>query len=257
MEQSRQVTCAAGQMNVNTGTRASLEWTLAVPELWPWLIAALAIVIVVVVVANVIDAVVDFVDEAIDYFFWQSGNSDDGEEDGGDTSSDNDVAPSSGGTPSPEQDPNNKGREELAKLIKTAVQTTKKTIATIETAKTVIQGGTAGTIGKLFPESYAGEGHKEIVYGSDAKSESKLYRQMQKRGWTKELVQSTVDNPYTTRKSTNKATGNTATVYYNEDGSHVILDDVSNEVIQVSDRGDLNWAPDGSIIDPYIPKGGE
>lgn len=84
-----------------------------------------------------------------------------------------------------------------------------------------------------------------------------MYRQMAQRGWTKELVQSTVDNPYTTRFSRNKATKNTATIYYNKDGSYVILDDLTNEVVQVSNRNNPAWAPDSDIIDPYIPERGE
>jgi hypothetical protein len=93
---------------------------------------------------------------------------------------------------------------------------------------------------------------KPIKYGSTKKSAKKLGNQMNNRGWTKETVQDTVDNPYTTRQSTNKSTGNSATAYYTEDGAYVIIDDVTNEVVQVSDRFDSKWVPDPSIKDPYI-----
>ena len=76
---------------------------------------------------------------------------------------------------------------------------------------------------------------------------------MTNRGWTQDSVRDTVDNAYTTRKAVNKATGNTATVYYNKDGSHVIIDDITNEVVQVSDKFEPNWIPDQSIINPYNP----
>lgn len=68
------------------------------------------------------------------------------------------------------------------------------------------------------------------------------------------MVEDTVRNPYTTRVSTNKATGNSATVYYNKSGSYVVIDDVTKEVVQISDNiNPSTWIPDPSIIDPYKP----
>ena len=46
-------------------------------------------------------------------------------------------------------------------------------------------------------------------------------------------------------------------VYYRQSGAHVIIDDASGEVIQLSNRFDpKSWIPDDSIVDPYIPGGG-
>ena len=98
-------------------------------------------------------------------------------------------------------------------------------------------------------------GSKAIKYGSDTKTETKLSNQMNKRGWTKESVQNTVDSPYTTSPSKNLATQNSATAYYNKDGSYVILDDVTNEVVQISNCNDPNWVPDTNIQNPYKPGG--
>lgn len=92
-----------------------------------------------------------------------------------------------------------------------------------------------------------------IKFGSNAKSAEKLANQMQKRGWDESLVRQTVDSPYTTRVSKNLATGNSSTVYYMKDGSYVIVDDITNEVVQISDRFDTNWIPDVNIINPYKP----
>ena len=96
---------------------------------------------------------------------------------------------------------------------------------------------------------------KPIKYGSESKSETKLNNQLKKRGWTQESVQDTVDNPYTTRLSKNLATQNSATVYYNKDGSYVILDDITNEIVQISNRYDPRWVPDANIQNPYKPGG--
>lgn len=94
----------------------------------------------------------------------------------------------------------------------------------------------------------------QVVFGSDAKNLSKLKRQMEKRGWTKETVIETVDNPYTTRRSKNLATNNSATAYYDKSGNYVIIDDITKEVVQISERGNMDWLPDKNIINPYKPR---
>ncbi|MCR5460118.1 MAG: hypothetical protein K6F51_09500 [Acetatifactor sp.] len=98
---------------------------------------------------------------------------------------------------------------------------------------------------------------EDLIFGSNTKSAQKLANQMSRRGWTEDLVKQTVDAPYTTRASLNKATGNDATVFYTERGSYVIVDDVTYEIVQVSDNvNPETWAPDPCIVDPYVPKRG-
>lgn len=98
------------------------------------------------------------------------------------------------------------------------------------------------------------------IWVHNANCELKLANQMNSRGWTPDSVKSTVDNPFTTRVSVNKRTGNTATVFYTEKGSYVVVDDVTHEIIQVSENINMEtWAPDQTIIDHYVPyeyKGG-
>lgn len=117
----------------------------------------------------------------------------------------------------------------------------------------VLEGVENGEVGKRIPSD-------ELVFGSETKSATKLANQMNSRGWTPDSVKSTVDNPFTTRVSVNKRTGNTATVFYTEKGSYVVVDDVTHEIIQVSENINMEtWAPDQTIIDPYVPyeyKGG-
>ena len=94
-----------------------------------------------------------------------------------------------------------------------------------------------------------------VQFGSDTKSLTKLTNQMTQRGWTESTVRGTVSNPYTTRVSTNLATGNSATAYYNQSGSYVIVDNVTKVVVQISDNiNPSSWIPDPNIINPYIPK---
>jgi len=103
--------------------------------------------------------------------------------------------------------------------------------------------------------SVSGKGAgKSIKFGSDTKSVQKLSNQMTQRGWTESTVRDTVSSPYTTRVSTNKATGNPATVYYNKAGGYAIIDDTTKAVVQVSDNiNPSTWIPDPSIINPYKP----
>lgn len=83
----------------------------------------------------------------------------------------------------------------------------------------------------------------------------KIQGQMSKRGWTDSSINKTINEPYTTRLAINKTTPtrNPATAYYNKDGSYVIRDNITGDIIQISKRGDVNWIPDSSIVNPYIP----
>jgi hypothetical protein len=91
----------------------------------------------------------------------------------------------------------------------------------------------------------------EVTVGTNITG--KIQGQMANRGWTEDNINNTIDSPYTTREALNKATGNSATAYYNEDGSYVVKDNVTGDVVQISKVGDTNWAPDSTIINPYQP----
>jgi len=93
----------------------------------------------------------------------------------------------------------------------------------------------------------------DLVFGSGTKPYKKLNNQMRKRGWDSASVKNIVDTPYTTRPTVNRANGNPATAYYGKDGSYVVVDNVTNEIIQVSNKFNPNWQPDPNIIDPYLP----
>ncbi len=81
----------------------------------------------------------------------------------------------------------------------------------------------------------------------------KIRDQMIKRGWTNELIEKTKKQPFTKREALNKANNNKATAYFNKDGSHIVVDDITKSIIQVSDRT-RSWAPDRTIVNPYISK---
>lgn len=67
---------------------------------------------------------------------------------------------------------------------------------------------------KWFKKAPRKKSTNSLKFGSNTKTANKLANQMKKRGWTQASVKKLTNNPYTTRKSTNKATGNSATAYY-------------------------------------------
>lgn len=79
--------------------------------------------------------------------------------------------------------------------------------------------------------------------------ESKILRQMNKRGWTKESVEGTIENPSRTAKTRDTrnledgsgSRDDPATAYVNSDGSYVIRNDLDGTIVQVSNRNNPGW----------------
>jgi RHS repeat-associated protein len=76
----------------------------------------------------------------------------------------------------------------------------------------------------------------------------KIEKQIGKRGWTKESVQTTIENPSRTVQTADTrhlADGtrlnDPATAYINQDGSYVVRNNRSGDVVQVSNRNDPSW----------------
>ncbi len=76
----------------------------------------------------------------------------------------------------------------------------------------------------------------------------KILKQLQRRGWTPETVLRTIEEPFRTVKTRDtryvpegRRLDNPATGYINEDGSYVIRNDETGDIVQVSDRTDPNW----------------
>lgn len=76
----------------------------------------------------------------------------------------------------------------------------------------------------------------------------KIANQMESRGWTDQLVDDTIANPTTTvatRDVRHTADGtrmnDPATAYLRDDGSYVVRNDVTGDIVQVSNRNDSGW----------------
>lgn len=74
---------------------------------------------------------------------------------------------------------------------------------------------------------------------------TKITTQMSKRGWTPALVEQTMRNPAQTYPVWDYTSGTkqAATAYARADGSYVVVNDSTHDVVQVSDRGDPDWKP--------------
>ena len=81
----------------------------------------------------------------------------------------------------------------------------------------------------------------------------KIRRQMERRGWADELIKDTIRSPMQTGETVDHRTvgdqkrDEPATAYFRADGSYVVRNDRTKEIVQLSDRHDPNWTPDDRI----------
>ena len=81
----------------------------------------------------------------------------------------------------------------------------------------------------------------------------KIRKQMGPRGWTDALIRGTIRSPTRTGETGDHRTvegekrDDPATAYFRGDGSYVIRNDRTNEIVQLSDRNDPDWTPDDRI----------
>lgn len=77
----------------------------------------------------------------------------------------------------------------------------------------------------------------------------KIERQMISRGWDRGSIDVTISNPHRaviirdTRHNPNTGTRNndSATAYINSDGSYVVINDRTGDIVQISNKNDPNW----------------
>lgn len=88
---------------------------------------------------------------------------------------------------------------------------------------------------------------------AETKIGPKIAEQLEERGWTPEAVIETVANPTRIGSTTDDRRvegvqrGEPATAYGNEDGSYVVRNDRTGDIVQVSDRTDPSWRVDPRI----------
>jgi filamentous hemagglutinin len=116
-------------------------------------------------------------------------------------------------------------------------------------------GGIIMGLGAKVGDQAAGVASKSGIKSGESSFAfgSKLQKQIPKRGWDTATIDDVIAKPHATSKATNKATGAEATAYFNKDGSYVVRDNITHEIIQVSNRNDPNWIPDPTIQNPYRP----
>ncbi|MBE1490623.1 colicin E5-related ribonuclease [Plantactinospora soyae] len=94
--------------------------------------------------------------------------------------------------------------------------------------------------------------HDEKGQESDAGVETsfgeKIEGQLEKRGWTHDSVEDTINSPHRTQETADTRwnpdgtrNDDPATAYINEDESYVVRNDRTGDIVQVSDRTDPDW----------------
>ena len=79
------------------------------------------------------------------------------------------------------------------------------------------------------------------------------FNQLTSRGWDQTSINNIVNNPKHTSYAINRNTGGSATAYFDNTGNYIVRDDMTGDLVQMSNRNDPDWIPDSSIRDPYIP----
>ena len=81
---------------------------------------------------------------------------------------------------------------------------------------------------------------------------AKILQQMRKRGWSVDSVAATINTPARTAATLDERynpdgtqKNEPATVYYRGDGHYVVCNDITGDIVQVSNTNDPNW------IDPF------
>jgi len=97
---------------------------------------------------------------------------------------------------------------------------------------------------RVMPSSLAPVVAAEVESGGLTIGE-KIAGQMGPRGWTEESIAETVAGPAETHPVWDYTTGaqEPATAYVRPDGSYVVVNDATGNVVQVSDATNPNWKP--------------
>jgi hypothetical protein len=80
---------------------------------------------------------------------------------------------------------------------------------------------------------------------------SKILNDMPTRWWTTTSIESIIKSPKKIWKSVNNYEGanNPVTVYYNSNYEHIVVDDVTWKIVQISNKNDVNWIMNSRIYD--------
>ena len=79
------------------------------------------------------------------------------------------------------------------------------------------------------------------------------FNQLNSRGWDQSSIDNVVNNPIHKSTALNRATGNPATAHFDKSGNYVVRDNVTGDLVQMSNRNDPNWIADPTITNPYSP----
>ena len=67
------------------------------------------------------------------------------------------------------------------------------------------------------------------------------------RGWNEKSIENAKQNPIKVGESINRNTGNKSTVYFVDENQYIVIDNVTNTIVQTSDLNDKDWKVDSGI----------
>jgi hypothetical protein len=136
-------------------------------------------------------------------------------------------------------------------------------LVTVVIVGKVVYDATGGSSTTFSPPIGVGNGTvlnsenaEDLPTGDDVVIDGKVGGQIEGRGWTEEEIRDLTLTEPTGKSVDKRSPGKTddgqgrddpATVYGTPDGGHIVVNDVTGEVVHVSDKSNPNWAPDDRI----------
>jgi Colicin E5 ribonuclease domain len=112
----------------------------------------------------------------------------------------------------------------------------------------LIGGAVGGGLGAKLGGRLGAGLRGSTAKGVTTQFEKKIEQQMGKRGWDKDSINSTIDNPNKTVKTKDTRWGSDgtrrndpATAYIREDGHYVVRNDNDGTIVQISNRNKPDW----------------
>jgi RHS repeat-associated protein len=73
------------------------------------------------------------------------------------------------------------------------------------------------------------------------------------RGWTEASINALINAPSRIGTSVNRVNGNAATAYFDDAGAYIVRDDITGNLVQMSNRFDPEWIVDSAIVNIRVP----
>ncbi|MCI8271292.1 MAG: hypothetical protein HFG16_03155 [Erysipelotrichaceae bacterium] len=122
-----------------------------------------------------------------------------------------------------------------------SISSTGVSFGTLAGAITYVSGELKNTNGEQQNNDFGNKISADDIKYSDKFSKGAYVNQVTERGWSNQKIADTINNPYKVVDSVNTFTGNPAKAYFINEIHYVVIDTITNKVVQVSDLADDFW----------------